>query len=161
MSASDDQGDRSPEIQSVTRTDERDSHAPARTLNRTERAIALMEQGYSQAAAAAMSGLSVGALRMGRRRRGLGPLEGGSPTGVTVDQVEEAPRPPRIMRIVEDEPAPVPTGRRVLRAAAPVVDIDDPEVCTDDRCTLIELHRRGPHCRMHGGVRIGAGRRLA
>lgn len=43
---------------------------------------------------------------------------------------------------------------RAKRIATPP-EIGDADVCTDDACTIVELHRRGPRCSLMGAAKLG------
>lgn len=148
--AAGDAGDREAEDALTMATDDRgDSHVTeARTPeadNRTARAIALMDAGYTQAAAARAVGISEQSVRAGRRARGMGPIE-------------NPPRVPRGPALRPRQPGDK-TNRRVF--ADRPVEIGDEDVCTDDRCITVELHRAGDGCDYRGTARPGNGRRSA
>ena len=130
MSRDDTDRDRSACVTDVAQIACSDGTASGPALSRTAQAIALVEQGYSQTDAARMVGITKGAVHLG------------------------------LLKLAGRAPSRKPKGAK-FRAppVALAVEIGDPSVCTDERCSIIELHRAGPYCTTKSGVRRGAGKR--
>lgn len=118
---------------------------PITADTRTAVAIALMAFGYTQADAARALGITVGTVREGRRRRGMGALPAGRRTSVV--------SMPVVVPAVR-QPIPAPTRQ-------PAPEVGDPDVCTEEGCSTMEIHRRGDGCRVRGPRNVGSGRPIS